>query len=318
MNYLIPKRGVLSMHSSATSDPQTGRSLILFGHSGTGKTTLSADPKRLLIDDDKHCWTDTGVFNIEGGCYAKTIKLSAEKEPQIFAAIRFGSVLENVPLDPGTRRPDYDSQRYTENTRAAYPLDFIPNYEPTGRGGHAKTVFFLTCDAFGVMPPIAKLTSQQAMYHFLSGYTAKVAGTERGVTEPKETFSACFGAPFLPLPPTVYAKMLGERIAKHTVQCWLVNTGWTGGPYGVGHRMDLKLTRAMVRAALAGQLDNVPTRREPVFGLHVPRHVPGVPDDLLDPRTTWKEPAAYDAQANRLLALFEKNFEQFKDLVPDS
>src|SRR5436189_2157909 len=318
LNYVLPKRGVLSMHCSANLG-EAGDVALFFGLSGTGKTTLSADSERGLIGDDEHGWSDAGIFNFEGGCYAKVIKLSREGEPEICATTEmFGTVLENVDVNPETGAVDLDSQRITENTRASYPIHYIPNHVPEGMAGHPDHVVFLTCDAFGVMPPIAKLTSQQAMYHFLSGYTAKVAGTERGVTEPKETFSACFGAPFLPLPPTVYAKMLGERIAKHTVQCWLVNTGWTGGPYGVGHRMDLKLTRAMVRAALAGQLDNVPTRREPVFGLHVPRHVPGVPDDLLDPRTTWKEPAAYDAQANRLLALFEKNFEQFKDLVPDS
>jgi len=318
LNYLLPLQGALSMHCSANVGEQEDCALF-FGLSGTGKTTLSADPERRLIGDDEHGWSDAGIFNFEGGCYAKVIRLSREGEPEIYATTEmFGTVLENVDVNPATGAVDLNSQRITENTRASYPIHYIPNHVPEGMAGHPKHIVFLTCDAFGVMPPIAKLTSQQAMYHFLSGYTAKVAGTERGVTEPKETFSACFGAPFLPLPPTVYAKMLGERIAKHTVQCWLVNTGWTGGPYGVGHRMDLKLTRAMVRAALAGQLDNVPTRREPVFGLHVPRHVPGVPDDLLDPRTTWKEPAAYDAQANRLLALFEKNFEQFKDLVPDS
>ncbi len=247
------------------------------------------------------------------------IRLSREGEPEIFATTEmFGTVLENVDVNPKTGAVDLDSQRITENTRASYPIHYIPNHVPEGMAGHPAHVVFLTCDAFGVMPPIAKLTPEQAMYHFLSGYTAKVAGTERGVTEPKETFSACFGAPFLPLPPSVYAKMLGERIARHDVQCWLVNTGWTGGPYGVGHRMDLKSTRAMIRAALAGQLDTVPSRREPVFGLAVPKQAPGVPDALLDPRATWSDPAGYDAQAKKLTALFRKNFEQFTELVPAS
>src|SRR5438309_1678728 len=315
LNYLLPRRGVLPMHCSANVG-EAGDVALFFGLSGTGKTTLSADPERALIGDDEHGWSDSGVFNFEGGCYAKVIRLSRNGEPEIFATTRmFGTVLENVDVDPQTGAIDLNSQRITENTRASYPIHYIPNHVPEGMAGHPRHVIFLTCDAFGVMPPIAKLTPQQAMYHFLSGYTAKVAGTERGVTEPKETFSACFGAPFLPLRPGVYAGMLGERIAKHTVQCWLVNTGWTGGPYGVGHRMDLKLTRAMVRAALAGKLDTVRTRREPVFGLQVPLHVPGVPDELLDPRTTWKDTAAYDAQAARLVALFKKNFEQFDGLV---
>ncbi len=318
LNYLLPLQGVLSMHCSANVGKQ-GDCALFFGLSGTGKTTLSADPERRLIGDDEHGWSDEGIFNFEGGCYAKVIRLSREGEPEIFATTEmFGTVLENVDVDPATRAADLDSQRITENTRASYPIHYIPNHVPEGMAGHPAHVVFLTCDAFGVMPPIAKLTPEQTMYHFLSGYTAKVAGTERGVTEPKETFSACFGAPFLPLHPSVYAKMLGERIAQHGVQCWLVNTGWTGGPYGVGHRMDLKSTRAMIRASLAGALDKVPTRREPVFGLQVPQHVPDVSDSLLDPRTTWKDPAAYDVQANRLTALFRKNFEQFAELVPVS
>ena len=318
LNYLLPLQGVLSMHCSANVGKQ-GDCALFFGLSGTGKTTLSADPERRLIGDDEHGWSDEGIFNFEGGCYAKVIRLSREGEPEIFATTEmFGTVLENVDVDPATRAADLDSQRITENTRASYPIHYIPNHVPEGMAGHPAHVVFLTCDAFGVMPPIAKLTAEQTMYHFLSGYTAKVAGTERGVTEPKETFSACFGAPFLPLHPSVYAKMLGERIARHGVQCWLVNTGWTGGPYGVGHRMDLKSTRAMIRASLAGALDKVPTRREPVFGLQVPQHVPGVADSLLDPRTTWNDPAAYDAQANNLTALFRKNFEQFAELVPVS
>jgi phosphoenolpyruvate carboxykinase (ATP) len=306
---------VLSMHCSANVGRQ-GDCALFFGLSGTGKTTLSADPERRLIGDDEHGWSDDGIFNFEGGCYAKVIRLSRDGEPEIYATTKmFGTVLENVDVDPKTGAVDLNSQRITENTRASYPIHYIPNHVPEGMAGHPKHIVFLTCDAFGVMPPLARLSSEQAMYHFLSGYTAKVAGTERGVTEPKETFSACFGAPFLPLPPTVYAQMLGERIAKHKAQCWLVNTGWTGGPYGVGHRMELKLTRAMVRAALAGALDQVSTRREPVFGLQVPQRVPGVPDELLDPRNTWNDAAAYDAQAKRLVALFQKNFEQFDGLI---
>ena len=316
LNYLLPTQGVLSMHCSANVGKQDDCALF-FGLSGTGKTTLSADPERRLIGDDEHGWSDDGVFNFEGGCYAKVIKLSREGEPEIFATTEmFGTVLENVDVHPETGAVDLDSQRITENTRASYPIHYIPNHVPEGMAGHPLHIVFLTADAFGVMPPIARLSPDQAMYHFLSGYTAKVAGTERGVTEPKETFSACFGAPFLPLPPTVYAKMLGERIAKHGVVCWLVNTGWTGGPYGVGHRMSLKHTRAMIRAALSGKLDNVPTRREPVFGLEVPQHVAGVPDQVLDPRKTWKEAAAYDAQAKRLAGLFRKNFEQFSGELP--
>ena len=315
LNYLLPTQGVLSMHCSANVGTQ-GDSALFFGLSGTGKTTLSADPERRLIGDDEHGWSDDGIFNFEGGCYAKVIKLSREGEPEIFATTEmFGTVLENVDVHPETGAVDLNSQRITENTRASYPIHYIPNHVPEGMAGHPANIVFLTADAFGVMPPIAKLTPDQAMYHFLSGYTAKVAGTERGVTEPKETFSACFGAPFLPLPPTVYAKMLGERIASHDVDCWLVNTGWTGGPYGVGHRMNLKHTRAMIRAALGGQLHSVATRREPVFGLQVPEHVPGVPDGVLDPRKTWKDAAAYDAQARKLTGLFRKNFEQFAEAV---
>ncbi len=315
LNYLLPLKGVLSMHCSANVGKQ-GDCALFFGLSGTGKTTLSADPQRRLIGDDEHGWSDDGIFNFEGGCYAKVIRLSREGEPEIYATTEmFGTVLENVDVNAETGTIDLNSQRITENTRASYPIHFIPNHVPEGMAGHPAHIVFLTCDAFGVMPPIAKLTPDQAMYHFLSGYTAKVAGTERGVTEPKETFSACFGAPFLPLPPTVYAKMLGERIARHDVQCWLVNTGWTSGPYGSGHRMDLKSTRAMIRAALAGELDSAPTRREPVFGLDVPTQIAGVKETLLDPRQTWSDPVAYDAQARTLTALFKKNFEQFADAV---
>jgi phosphoenolpyruvate carboxykinase (ATP) len=316
LNYLLPQQGVLPMHCSANVGAD-GDTALFFGLSGTGKTTLSADPERRLIGDDEHGWSDQGIFNFEGGCYAKVIRLSRDGEPQIYATTEmFGTVLENVVVDPETGAIDLDSQRITENTRASYPIHYIPNHVPDGMAGHPAHVLFLTCDAFGVMPPIAKLTPAQAMYHFLSGYTAKVAGTERGVTEPKETFSACFGAPFLPLQPSVYAEMLGERIARHGVQCWLVNTGWTGGAYGVGHRMKLSHTRAMIRAALVGHLDRVPTRPEAVFGFEVPTHVPGVPDAVLDPRATWRDPATYDAQATRLAGLFRKNFEQFAERVP--
>jgi phosphoenolpyruvate carboxykinase (ATP) len=311
LNYLLPERGVLSMHCSANIGKQ-GDTALFFGLSGTGKTTLSADAERRLIGDDEHGWSDQGIFNFEGGCYAKVIRLSREGEPEIYATTEmFGTVLENVDCEATTGAINLNSQRITENTRASYPINFIPNHVPEGMGGHPQHVVFLTADAFGIMPPIARLSGAQAMYHFLSGYTAKVAGTERGVTEPKETFSACFGAPFLPLHPHVYAEMLGERLAKHRVQCWLVNTGWTGGPYGTGERMKLALTREIVRAALAGQLDDVPTRREPVFGFAVPRHVPNVPDGVLDPRATWSDPAAYDEKAAHLASLFRRNFEQF-------
>jgi len=317
LNYLLPRRGVLSMHCSANVG-ERGDVALFFGLSGTGKTTLSADPTRGLIGDDEHGWSDDGVFNFEGGCYAKVIRLSREGEPEIHATTQmFGTVLENVVLDPETRVIDLDSAEITENTRASYPIHYIPNHVPGGTGGHPQHIVFLTCDAFGVMPPIARLTPAQAMYHFLSGYTAKVAGTERGVTEPKETFSACFGAPFLPLHPSVYAEMLGERIARHRVACWLVNTGWTGGGYGTGQRMRLAHTRAMVRAALAGDLDVVPTTREPVFGLTVPTEILGssVPPGVLLPRGTWADPAAYDAAATKLTALFHKNFAQYADSV---
>ena len=314
LNYLLPLEGVLPMHCSANVGKQ-GDCALFFGLSGTGKTTLSADPQRRLIGDDEHGWSDDGIFNFEGGCYAKVIRLSREGEPEIHATTEmFGTVLENVDVNERGIL-DLNSQRITENTRASYPIHYIPNHVPEGMAGHPAHIVFLTCDAFGVMPPIAKLVPDQAMYHFLSGYTAKVAGTERGVTEPKETFSACFGAPFLPLHPTVYAKMLGDRIARHNVRCWLVNTGWTGGPYGVGQRMDLKSTRAMIRAALAGELDTVATRKDAVFGLEVPTKIAGVPDRILDPRATWSDAAAYDAQAKKLTALFRKNFEQFADAV---
>ncbi len=315
LNYLLPKTGVLPMHCSANLG-ETGDVALFFGLSGTGKTTLSADPQRALIGDDEHGWSDHGVFNFEGGCYAKVIHLSRDGEPEIFATTRmFGTVLENVVVDPLTRAIDLDSAEITENTRASYPIHYVPNHVPGGMGGHPSHIVFLTCDAYGIMPPIARLSPAQTMYHFLSGYTAKVAGTERGVTEPNATFSACFGAPFLPLNPNVYASLLGEKTARHGVQCWLVNTGWSGGPYGVGQRLRLGLTRAMVRAALSGTLDRIPTTPEAVFGLEVPLHVPGVPDDVLLPRGTWADPATYDAQAARLAQMFRQNFEQFRDQV---
>ncbi len=316
LNYLLPQQGVLSMHCSANLGPK-GDTAVFFGLSGTGKTTLSADPARRLIGDDEHGWSDRGVFNFEGGCYAKAIRLSAKGEPEIFAATRmFGTVLENVVLDPITREPDFDSDKITENTRASYPIYFIPNHVADGLGGHPKNIVFLTADAFGVLPPLTRLSPDQAMYHFLSGYTAKVAGTERGVTEPSATFSSCFGAPFLPLHPGVYAKMLGERIAKHGARVWLINTGWTGGPYGTGSRIKLAFTRVMVDAALSGQLDGASYAKDPVFGLEVPTAIPGVPSELLNPRGTWPDSAAYDAQAAKLAEMFRKNFAAYASGVP--
>src|SRR5688500_957336 len=310
LNYLLPLRGVLSMHCSANVG-DSGDVALFFGLSGTGKTTLSGDPERSLIGDDEHGWSEDGVFNFEGGNYAKVIRLSAEGEPLIYAASRrFGAVLENVVMDPETRRVDFDDDANTENTRSCYPISFITNFVRGGRAGHPRNVVFLTADAFGVLPPIAKLSREQAMYHFLSGYTAKVAGTERGVTEPKATFSTCFGAPFLPLPPEVYAKLLGEKLEEHDAQCWLVNTGWTGGAYGVGERMKLGYTRAMVHAALRGLLDDVATRVDPVFGLHVPEHVRGVPDDVLQPRRTWPDGNAFGREAAKLAQMFKDNFKR--------
>lgn len=311
MNYLLPERGVLSMHCAANMGEQ-GDTALFFGLSGTGKTTLSADPNRRLIGDDEHGWSDDGIFNFEGGCYAKCINLSQENEPQIWNAIRWGTVLENVALDLKTRLLDFADDSLTENTRAAYPLAFIDNAVIPSVGGHPRNIFFLTCDAFGVLPPIARLSAEQAMYHFLSGYTAKVAGTEAGVTEPSATFSTCFGAPFLPRHPTVYAKLLGQKAAQHNVRMWLVNTGWSGGPVGVGARMSIQHTRALITAALAGQLDNVPSRRHPIFGVEVPTECPGVPSQVLWPRDTWKDQAAYDAKARELGLLFAKNFKQFE------
>ena len=312
LNYILPLKNVLSMHCSANIGPASDVALF-FGLSGTGKTTLSSDPDRQLIGDDEHGWSDRGVFNFEGGCYAKTIKLSAEAEPQIYATTRrFGTVLENVVFDPDTRALNLDDGRHTENTRAAYPISFIDNAVSSGTGGHPKNIVMLTADAFGVLPPIARLTPQGAMYHFLSGYTAKVAGTEKGVTEPSATFSTCFGAPFLPLAPGFYARMLGEKIAQHQARVWLVNTGWSGGPYGVGRRMKIGHTRAMIKAALAGLLDQVAYERDPFFNLDVPTSCPGVPADVLNPRKTWMHPADYDAQAVKVAGMFIENFKNFE------
>jgi phosphoenolpyruvate carboxykinase (ATP) len=308
-------RGVLSMHCSANIGPKNDVALF-FGLSGTGKTTLSSDPDRHLIGDDEHGWSDRGVFNFEGGCYAKTIRLSSEAEPEIYATTRrFGTVLENVVVDPVSRELDLDADTYTENTRAAYPIAFIDNAVPSGQGGHPNNVIMLTADAFGVLPPISRLNPAAAMYHFLSGYTAKVAGTEKGVTEPKATFSTCFGAPFLPLAPGRYATMLGEKIARHGVRVWLVNTGWTGGPYGIGRRMKIGYTRAMVRAVLSGALDDAGYEKDPIFNLDVPTSCPGVPSEVLSPRTTWSDPAAYDAHAKKLAAMFRENFKAFEGAV---
>ncbi len=316
MNFLLPGRGVFPMHCSANVG-KDGVTALFFGLSGTGKTTLSADPERRLIGDDEHGWSPTGIFNFEGGCYAKCIKLSRENEPQIWNALRFGSVLENVVLDPETHEPNYDDDSITENTRAAYPVDFIEGAVIPGIGGHPKHVVFLTADAFGVLPPISRLTPEQAMYHFLSGYTAKVAGTEAGVgSEPQATFSTCFGSPFLPLAPKVYAEMLGARLREHKAQCWLVNTGWFGGRYGVGKRMNLPYTRAMVRAAVDGRLDRAEFVAEPAFGLSIPRACPEVPSDLLAPSNSWADQAAYAQQAAHLADLFAKNFEKFE--APDA
>lgn len=310
MNFLLPEQGVLSMHCSANAGKE-GDVALFFGLSGTGKTTLSADPNRRLIGDDEHGWSSNGVFNIEGGCYAKVINLSFQKEPEIWNAIRFGSVLENVYLDPKNGIPDYDDTSLTENTRVAYPLESIPNTIIPSIAGHPNTIIFLTADAFGVLPPISKLTKEQAMYHFLSGYTSKLAGTERGITEPEATFSTCFGAPFLPLPAGRYAEMLGQKINQHDAQVYLVNTGWSGGPYGVGRRMNLAYTRAMIQAALLGELNSVEMCKDPIFGLSIPTHCPGVPDEVLQPRLTWKNPEDYDLKAQDLANQFKENFKKF-------
>lgn len=317
LNYLLPQQNVFPMHCSANIGAQ-GDVALFFGLSGTGKTTLSADPQRRLIGDDEHAWSAEGVFNLEGGCYAKTIRLSPIHEPQIYNAIRFGSVLENVVIDPRTRRPDYDSQHHTENTRAAYPIDYIAGSEPSGRGGHPNNVVFLTCDAFGVLPPIARLMPEQALYHFLSGYTAKVAGTEAGVTEPEATFSTCFAAPFLPLPPARYAELLHNRLKTHGSAVWLVNTGWTGGPYGQGRRMPLAQTRALLQAALTGAFNQASWAPDPIFGIQVPSNCPGVPAEVLQPRKTWSDPSAYDAKARQLVERFRVNFEKYAATVSEA
>jgi len=308
----LPLRDVLAMHCSANIGP-AGDTALFFGLSGTGKTTLSSDPERQLIGDDEHGWSDRGVFNFEGGCYAKMIRLSAEAEPQIYATTgRFGTVLENVMMDATTRKLDFDDASLTENTRGAYPIEFIDNAVASGRGGHPANIVMLTADAYGVLPPIARLSAEGAMYHYLSGYTAKVAGTEKGVTEPSATFSTCFGAPFLPLNPNVYAKQLGERIARHRSRVWLVNTGWTGGPHGVGSRMKLKYTRAIIDAIHSGALDSVATVEDAVFGFRIPTECPGVPTDVLAPRNTWTNKAAYDNQARKVAGLFRDNFKKYE------
>ena len=318
MNYLMPKRGVLSMHCSATSDPETGESSVLFGLSGTGKTTLSADPKRELIGDDEHCWTDNGIFNIEGGCYAKAIFLTRDAEPQIFDALRFGAVLENVVYDESDHHVEFSDSSITENTRGAYPIEFIPNARIPCVANHPTQVIFLTCDAFGVLPPVSRLTPEQAEYHFISGYTAKVAGTEVGITEPQATFSPCFGGPFLVWHPGKYAELLSEKIVKHRANVWLVNTGWSGGPYGVGQRIKLSNTRAILDGIHAGALKDAPTEQEPFFGLHVVTACPNVPQDILVPKATWSDPGKYDATAQKLANLFRDNFKSYADGVSEA
>ena len=317
LNYLLPEKNVLPMHCSANIGPK-GDVAIFFGLSGTGKTTLSADASRTLIGDDEHGWGENTVFNFEGGCYAKVIKLSREAEPEIYATTeRFGTVLENVVVDPLTGLLDLDSAKYAENTRACYPLDFIPNASHSGIAGTPENIIMLTADAFGVLPPISRLSPEQAMYHFLSGYTARVAGTEKGVVEPQATFSTCFGAPFMPRHPTVYAKMLGEKMAQQNVKCWLVNTGWSGGGFGVGERMAIRHTRSMVRAALDGRLAQVATNADPNFGMQVPSACPDVPDDVLDPKSAWRDKKAYDRAARSVAQRFESNFKQFEPTVDD-
>lgn len=316
MNYILPQKGILTMHCSANVG-KDGKSALFFGLSGTGKTTLSADPNRYLVGDDEHGWSENGIFNIEGGCYAKCIRLTESTEPQIWNAIKFTTVLENVVLDPQTRVPDYDDASLTENTRTAYPLEFIPGSIIPSIANHPTAVIFLTADAFGVLPPIAKLTKEQAMYHFLSGYTSKVAGTERGITEPQATFSTCFGEPFLPLSPLKYARLLGEKIEEHNTDVFLINTGWTGGPYGIGKRMNLKYTRAMVTAALDGHLNSVEWETDPIFNLAIPKYCPDVPSSLLNPRNTWEDKEAYERQALKLAELFNKNVQKFKGEMTD-
>lgn len=313
LNYLLPAKGIMPMHCSANHAPgNPAEAAVFFGLSGTGKTTLSADPSRVLIGDDEHGWSDNGVFNFEGGCYAKTINLSAEAEPEIYATThKFATVVENMVFDPETKELDFDDDSLTANTRCAYPLEYISNASATALGGNPKNIIMLTCDAFGVLPPIARLTPAQAMYHFLSGFTSKVAGTEQGVTEPQPTFSTCFGAPFMPRRPEAYGKLLQEKIAQHGATCWLVNTGWTGGAYGTGKRMPIKATRALLTAALDGSLNTVAFRKDANFGFEVPVSVPGVDATLLDPRSTWGDAAAYDAQARKLVDMFAANFAQY-------
>jgi len=319
MNYVLPGKGVMAMHCSANhaiGNPVDAA--IFFGLSGTGKTTLSADPSRTLIGDDEHGWSERGTFNFEGGCYAKTINLNPEAEPEIYATTsRFGTVIENMVYDPETLELDFADNSLTDNTRCAYPLEYISNASPTGLGGHPKNIIMLTCDAFGVLPPIARLTPAQAMYHFLSGFTSKVAGTERGITEPQPTFSTCFGAPFMPRRPEAYGKLLQEKIAKHGATCWLVNTGWTGGAYGEGKRMPIKATRALLHAALDGSLNDAEFRKDPNFGFEVPVAVHDVDPGLLDPRSTWAHPAAYDRQARKLVEMFAENFGQYVPFIDD-
>lgn len=315
MNYLMPKKDILSMHCSATTDEATGDTSVLFGLSGTGKTTLSADPHRLLIGDDEHCWTDDGVFNIEGGCYAKTINLSREAEPQIFDSLRFGAILENVVYDEETRIVDYSDVSITQNTRGSYPIDFIPNAKIPCVAGHPSNIIFLTCDAFGVLPPVSKLTPEQAEYHFISGYTAKVAGTEVGVTEPQATFSPCFGGPFLVWHPGKYANLLADKIKKHNADVWLINTGWSGGAYGDGSRIKLKYTRAIVDAIHSGELKDAPTQEDPIFGLSIVTQCPNVPEEIMVPKNTWKDQDAFEQTANKLASLFVENFKEYEDGV---
>jgi phosphoenolpyruvate carboxykinase (ATP) len=320
LNYLLPlDKRVLSMHCSANTSKKGGDVAIFFGLSGTGKTTLSADPKRSLIGDDEHGWDDKGIFNFEGGCYAKVIKLSKESEPEIYQTTRrFGTILENVAIDTVSRRIDLNDESFTENTRASYPINFIPHVVRSGMGGHPANIIMLTCDAFGVLPPVAKLTNEQAEYHFLSGYTAKVAGTEAGITEPQAVFSTCFGAPFMALHPSVYAKLLREKIAKHNVDCWLVNTGWSGGGFGMGNRMKIAYSRALINAALDGSLKKGEFEKEPFFGLMIPKTCPDVPAEVLNPRNVWADKAAYDAAARHLVEQFRENFKQYTGYVSEN
>ena len=315
MNYILPSKRVFPMHCSANVGKESADTALFFGLSGTGKTTLSADPERRLVGDDEHGWSDNGIFNFEGGCYAKCINLKKEKEPQIWRAIRFGSVMENVIIDENNREPDFADGSLTENTRVVYPIDFIPNAIIPSLADHPKVIIFLTADAFGVMPPIAKLTNEGAMYHFMSGYTSKLAGTERGITEPKETFSQCFGAPFMPLHAKIYAKMLGQKISEHNTKVYLINTGWSGGPYGIGKRMNLKHTRAMVRAAINNDLEKTPFQHTEIFNLDIPTSCPNVPSKVLNPRNTWSSKDKYDGSAKRLAELFIRNFEKFGNVT---